>query len=45
MPEAWRAGRRIPIAVSRSPELAREYGVAVVPTVAGDGTVLDRLAP
>jgi hypothetical protein len=34
--------------VSRSPELARKYGVAVVPTVvavAGDGTVLERLAP
>jgi len=36
------------IDVSRSPELARKYGVAVVPTVvavAGDGTVLERLAP
>jgi Domain of unknown function (DUF4395) len=34
--------------VSREPELARKYGVAVVPTVvavAGDGTVLERLAP
>ena len=36
------------IDVSREPELARKYGIAVVPTVvavAGDGTVLDRLAP
>jgi hypothetical protein len=36
------------IDVSRSPDLARKYGVAVVPTVvavAGDGTVLERLAP
>jgi hypothetical protein len=36
------------IDVSRHPELARKYGVAVVPTVvavAGDGTVLERLAP
>jgi hypothetical protein len=36
------------IDVSLSPELARKYGVAVVPTVvavAGDGTVLERLAP
>jgi hypothetical protein len=36
------------IDVSRQPELARKYGVAVVPTivaVAGDGTVLERLAP
>jgi Domain of unknown function (DUF4395) len=36
------------IDISRSPELARKYGVAVVPTVvavAGDGTVLERLAP
>jgi hypothetical protein len=34
--------------VSRDPALARKYGVAVVPTVvavAGDGTVLERLAP
>jgi hypothetical protein len=34
--------------ISRQPELARKYGVAVVPTVvavAGDGTVLERLAP
>ncbi|HYN90631.1 MAG TPA: DUF4395 family protein [Thermoleophilaceae bacterium] len=34
--------------VSRRPELARKYGVAVVPTViavGGDGTVLERLAP
>jgi hypothetical protein len=30
------------------PELARKYGIAIVPTVvavAADGTVLDRLAP
>jgi hypothetical protein len=36
------------IDVSRQPDLARKYGVAVVPTVvavAGDGTVLERLAP
>jgi Domain of unknown function (DUF4395) len=36
------------IDVSLRPELARKYGVAVVPTVvavAGDGTVLERLAP
>jgi hypothetical protein len=34
--------------VSRRPELAHQYGIAVVPTVvavAGDGTVLERLAP
>jgi hypothetical protein len=34
--------------ISRRPELARKYGVAVVPTVvavAADGTVLERLAP
>jgi hypothetical protein len=34
--------------VSRRPELARKYGVAIVPTVvavAADGTVLERLAP
>jgi hypothetical protein len=34
--------------VSKRPELARKYGIAVVPTVvsvAGDGTVLERLAP
>jgi hypothetical protein len=34
--------------VSSRPELARKYGVAVVPTViavGGDGTVLERLAP
>jgi hypothetical protein len=33
--------------VSRRPDLARRYHVAVVPTafvVAGDGTVLERLA-
>jgi Domain of unknown function (DUF4395) len=36
------------IDISRRPELARKYGVAVVPTVvavAADGTVLERLAP
>ena len=36
------------IDVSRDPDLARKYGVAVVPTVvavAADGTVLERLAP
>ncbi len=41
-------GPHAAIDVSRSPELARKYGVAVVPTVvavAGDGTVLERLAP
>ena len=34
--------------VSERPELARKYGVAVVPTVVSvgrDGTVLERLAP
>jgi Domain of unknown function (DUF4395) len=38
----------VSVDVSRSPELARKYGVAIVPTVvevAGDGTVLERLAP
>jgi hypothetical protein len=38
----------VSIDVSRSPELARKYGIAVVPTVvevSGDGTVLERLAP
>ena len=44
-----REGRpHVAIDVSREPELARKYGVAVVPTVvavAGDGTVLERLAP
>jgi hypothetical protein len=36
------------IDVAERPELARKYGVAIVPTVvavAGDGTVLQRLAP
>jgi Domain of unknown function (DUF4395) len=36
------------IDVSQRPELARKYGVAIVPTVvavSGDGTVLQRLAP
>jgi Domain of unknown function (DUF4395) len=44
-----REGRsHVSIDVSRSPELARKYGIAVVPTVvevSGDGTVLGRLAP
>jgi Domain of unknown function (DUF4395) len=38
----------VSVDVSRSPELARKYGIAVVPTVvevSGDGTVLERLAP
>jgi hypothetical protein len=36
------------IDISQRPELARKYGVAIVPTVisvSGDGTVLQRLAP
>jgi uncharacterized protein DUF4395 len=36
------------IDVAERPELARKYGVAIVPTVvsvSGDGTVLERLAP
>jgi hypothetical protein len=36
------------IDISERPELARKYGVAIVPTVvsvSGDGTVLERLAP
>jgi hypothetical protein len=45
-----RAEGRAPLLVdvSERPELARKYGVAIVPTVvavAGDGTVLKRLAP
>jgi Domain of unknown function (DUF4395) len=44
-----REGRRhVVIDVSQRPELARRYGIAVVPTVVavrGDGTVLERLAP
>jgi hypothetical protein len=38
----------VTVDVKRRPELARKYGVAVVPTVvsvAADGTVLERLAP
>jgi hypothetical protein len=38
----------VAVDVKRRPELARKYGVAVVPTVvavAPDGTVLERLAP
>jgi hypothetical protein len=36
------------IDVSRRPDLARKYGVAVVPTIVAvhpDGTVFERLAP
>jgi thioredoxin-like negative regulator of GroEL len=36
------------IDVRSQPELARKYGIAIVPTVvavAPDGTVLERLAP
>jgi hypothetical protein len=44
-----REGRRVlTVDVSRRPELARKYGIAVVPTavaVAADGTVRLRLAP
>jgi hypothetical protein len=44
-----REGRRhVKIDVSKRPELARRYGIAVVPTViavSGDGTVVERLAP
>jgi hypothetical protein len=43
-----RAEPHVVIDVSERPELARKYGVAIVPTVvavAGDGTVLQRLAP
>jgi hypothetical protein len=38
-------GRTVLVDVSRRPELAREYGVAVVPTIVAaqpDGTVVDR---
>ena len=38
----------VSVDVARRPELARKYGIAVVPTVvevSGDGTVLERLAP
>ena len=43
-------GRRplLTLDVRERPDLARKYGVAVVPTVlavSADGTVLDRLAP
>jgi thiol-disulfide isomerase/thioredoxin len=41
-------GPIVTVDVRERPELARKYGVAVVPTVvtvAGDGTVLERLAP
>src|SRR5919201_2787421 len=40
--------RHVTVDVKSRPELARKYGVAIVPTVidvAGDGTVLQRLAP
>lgn len=43
-----RGDRHVSVDVSRRPELARKYGVAVVPTVVavgGDGEVLRRLAP
>jgi hypothetical protein len=48
--ERLRAEGRPPLLVdvSERPELARKYGVSIVPTVvavAGDGTVLERLAP
>jgi hypothetical protein len=48
--ERLRGEGRSPVLVdvSERPELARKYGVAIVPTVvavAGDGTVLKRLAP
>jgi hypothetical protein len=48
--ERLRAEGRAPVLVdvSERPELARKYGVAIVPTVvavASDGTVLERLAP
>ncbi len=42
------ADPHVVIDVSERPELARKYGVAIVPTVvavSGDGTVLRRLAP
>jgi Domain of unknown function (DUF4395) len=38
----------VAVDVARRPELARKYGIAVVPTVvevSGDGTALERLAP
>jgi hypothetical protein len=41
-------GPIVTVDVRARPELARKYGVAVVPTVvtvAADGTVLERLAP
>jgi hypothetical protein len=43
-----RAQPYVVVDVSQRPELARKYGVAIVPTVvtvSGDGTVLERLAP
>jgi Domain of unknown function (DUF4395) len=43
-----RGDPHVVVDVSQRPELARKYGVTVVPTVvtvAGDGTVLQRLAP
>jgi hypothetical protein len=48
--ERLRAEGRPPLLVdvSERPELARKYGVSIVPTVvevSGDGTVLERLAP
>ena len=43
-----RGERVVTVDVRQRPELARKYGVGIVPTVvrvAGDGTVLERLAP
>jgi hypothetical protein len=45
---AERGDRHVSVDVSQRPELARKYGVAVVPTVvavSSDGAVLRRLAP
>jgi hypothetical protein len=45
---AQRGDRHVSVDVSERPDLARKYGVAVVPTVVaigGDGEVLRRLAP
>jgi hypothetical protein len=43
-----RGERVVTIDVRERPDLARKYGIAIVPTVlavGGDGTVLERLAP
>jgi len=43
-----RGERVVTVDVRERPELARKYGIGIVPTVvrvAGDGTVLERLAP